>query len=386
MSRIQSRITWHTKNQENFSLPRKRPGEGNGTPLQYSCLESPMDRGVWWAAVHGVANSRTRLSDFTFTFHFHALEKEMATHSSVLAWRIPGLGEPGGLPSMGSPRVRHNWSDLAAAGRDHQQIMKIPRCHNCLIKTSNQVLQKITQEEKVNTTEVKGKNTNLDKKIWRYKKELDENIRAERKICKINKSLHVLSSRMDVMGSPGDRAIKIIQHGQKRWKRFKNDRKIQFSSIMKSLHKLGQNLVKDVSETSMAIIMLSGEDWMLCPHIGNKARSSPLLNIILEILAREIRQERDKRHPDCKRRSKTISIHVWQDLIYRKSQESTKTSIRVNGKLSKVVGYAINIQKLVAFLYTSHGQFKKQIPSTASKIIKYLRINLTKLQNSVERH
>ena len=75
---------------------------GNGNPLQYSCLESPMDRGAWKAAVHGVARSRIRLSDFTFTFHFHALEKEMATHSSVLAWRIPGTGEPGGLPSMGS--------------------------------------------------------------------------------------------------------------------------------------------------------------------------------------------------------------------------------------------------------------------------------------------
>ena len=77
-------------------------GEGNGTPLQYSCLENPMDRGAWWAAVHGVAKSRTQLGNFTFTFHFHALEKEMATHSSVLAWRIPGTGEPGGLPSMGS--------------------------------------------------------------------------------------------------------------------------------------------------------------------------------------------------------------------------------------------------------------------------------------------
>ena len=74
-----------------------------------------MDGGAWWAAVHGVAQSRTRLSDFTFTFHFHALEKEMATHSSVLAWRIPGTGEPGGLPSLGSHRVGHNWSDLAAA-------------------------------------------------------------------------------------------------------------------------------------------------------------------------------------------------------------------------------------------------------------------------------
>ena len=83
-------------------------GEGNGTPLQYSCLESPMDRGAWWAAVHGVVEIQTRLSDFTFTFHFHASGKEMATHSSVLAWRIPGTGEPGGLPSMGSHRVRHD--------------------------------------------------------------------------------------------------------------------------------------------------------------------------------------------------------------------------------------------------------------------------------------
>ena len=91
-------------------------GKGNGTPLQYSCLENPMDGGAWWAAVHGVAKSRTRLSDFTFTFHFPALEKEMATHSSVLAWRIPGTGEPGGLASMGSHRVGHDWSDLAAGG------------------------------------------------------------------------------------------------------------------------------------------------------------------------------------------------------------------------------------------------------------------------------
>ena len=87
-------------------------GEGNGNPLQYSCLENPMDGGAWWAAVHGVARSRTQLSNFTFTFHFHALEKEMATHSSVLAWRIPGTGEPGGLLSMGSHRVGHDWSDL----------------------------------------------------------------------------------------------------------------------------------------------------------------------------------------------------------------------------------------------------------------------------------
>ena len=83
-------------------------GEGNHNPLQYSCLENPMDRGAWWAAVHGVVKSGTRLNDFTFTFHFHALEKEMATHSSVLAWRIPGTEEPGGLPSMGSHRVGHD--------------------------------------------------------------------------------------------------------------------------------------------------------------------------------------------------------------------------------------------------------------------------------------
>ena len=90
-------------------------GEGNDTPLQYSCLANPMDGGAWWAAVDGVAQSQTRLNDFTFTFHFPALEKEMATHSSVLVWRIPGTAEPGGLPSMGSHRVGHDWSDLAAA-------------------------------------------------------------------------------------------------------------------------------------------------------------------------------------------------------------------------------------------------------------------------------
>ena len=90
-------------------------GEGNGTPLQCSCLENPMGRRAWWAAVHGVAKSQTRLSDLTFTFDFHALEKEMAAHSSVLAWRIPGPGEPDGLLSVGSHRVGHDWSDLAAA-------------------------------------------------------------------------------------------------------------------------------------------------------------------------------------------------------------------------------------------------------------------------------
>ena len=92
-----------------FLGPTREPnGEGSGTPLQYSCLENPMDEGAWWAAVHGVAGSRTRLSDFTFTFPFHALEKEMATHYSVLAWRIPGMVEPGGLPSVGSHRVGHD--------------------------------------------------------------------------------------------------------------------------------------------------------------------------------------------------------------------------------------------------------------------------------------
>ena len=74
-----------------------------------------MDGEAWWAAVHGVTKSQTRLSDFPFSFHFYVLEKEMATHSSVLSWRIPGVGEPGELPSIGSHRVSHDWSDLAAA-------------------------------------------------------------------------------------------------------------------------------------------------------------------------------------------------------------------------------------------------------------------------------
>ena len=90
-------------------------GEGNGTPLQYSCLENPMDGGAWWAADHGVAKRWKWLSDFPFTFHFHALEKEMATHSNVLAWRIPGTGEPSWLLCMGSHRVGHDWSQLATA-------------------------------------------------------------------------------------------------------------------------------------------------------------------------------------------------------------------------------------------------------------------------------
>ena len=90
-------------------------GESNGTPLQYSCLENPMDGGAWWATVHGVAKSRTRLRDFTFTFHFHALEKEMATHSSVLAWRIPGAEKPGGLPSKGVAQSRTRLKKLSSS-------------------------------------------------------------------------------------------------------------------------------------------------------------------------------------------------------------------------------------------------------------------------------
>ena len=104
-----SGLPWWLRGKESFYLPvQETHGEGNGTPLRYSCLENPVDGGAWKAAVDGVAEGRTRLSDFTFTFHFHALEKEMATHSSILAWRIPGTGEPGGLPSMGSHRVGHD--------------------------------------------------------------------------------------------------------------------------------------------------------------------------------------------------------------------------------------------------------------------------------------
>ena len=85
-------------------------GEGSGDPLQYSCLENPMDGGAWWAAVHGVAKNRARLSNFTFTFHFHALEKEMAPHSSTLAWKLPWTEEPGRLQSTGSLRIGHDWA------------------------------------------------------------------------------------------------------------------------------------------------------------------------------------------------------------------------------------------------------------------------------------
>ena len=124
-----------------------------------------MDRGAWWAAVHGVAKSQTRLSDFPFTFHFHALEREMATHSSVLVWRTPGTGEPGGLLSMGSHRVGHDWSDLAATaiaaagymmncnnlnlGTDSfvpfcsdfgAQENKVSHCFHCFLSISHEVM------------------------------------------------------------------------------------------------------------------------------------------------------------------------------------------------------------------------------------------------------
>jgi len=108
--------------QSNRLLLGLQGGEGNGTRLQYSCLANPMDGGAWWAAVHGVASSWTRLSDFTFTFHFHALEKEMATHSSVLAWRIPGMGEPGGLPLAAAAAAAAGLQGL----RQHSCFLALP--------------------------------------------------------------------------------------------------------------------------------------------------------------------------------------------------------------------------------------------------------------------
>ena len=118
-------LHWPLPYLHNFYVPLTQVcREGSGTPLQCSCLESSMDGGAWWAAVHGVSGSWTRLSNFIFTFHFHALEKEMEIHSSVLAWRIPGTGEPGGLTSMGSHRVGHDWSDLAAAATQVCMIWK----------------------------------------------------------------------------------------------------------------------------------------------------------------------------------------------------------------------------------------------------------------------
>ena len=96
-----------------------------------------MDRGAWQAAVHGVAKSRAQLSDFTFTFHFHALEKEMATHASVLAWRIPGTGEPGGLPSLGSHRVGHDLGDLSAAAAAAAACYHLRKKIDLIIYTRN---------------------------------------------------------------------------------------------------------------------------------------------------------------------------------------------------------------------------------------------------------
>ena len=122
-------------------------GEGNGIPLQYSCVENPMDGGAWWAVVHGVARSRTRLSDFTLTFHFHAFEEEMATHSSVLAWRIPGMAEPGGLPSIRSHRVGHDWSDLAAAAAEAVVLSSLTwETNTCLCSLSYKTQMKATTQ------------------------------------------------------------------------------------------------------------------------------------------------------------------------------------------------------------------------------------------------
>ena len=126
----------------NYSFLTEKAREGNGTPLHYSCLENPMDGGAWWAAVHGVAKSRTWLSDFTFTFHFHALEKEMATHSSVLDWRIPGKAEPGGQPSMGSHRVPTRLKRLSSSSNSKGKItlrLKIDRkdYYGCLVEIPN---------------------------------------------------------------------------------------------------------------------------------------------------------------------------------------------------------------------------------------------------------
>ena len=106
-----------------------------------------MDGGAWWAVVHGVTEGRTRLSDFAFTFHFHALEKEMATHSSVLAWRIPGTEEHGGLLSMGSHRVGHDWSDLAAAATMQQAVFWALGIHSVLGQSVTVAEQEVLRQE-----------------------------------------------------------------------------------------------------------------------------------------------------------------------------------------------------------------------------------------------
>ena len=114
-------------------LNRSGSGEGNGTPLQCSGLENPMDGGAWSAAVHGVAKSRTWLSNFPFTFHFHALEKAMAAHSSVLAWRIPGMGEPGGLPGVAQSRTRLR--RLSRSGRKNWKVSQSARKQEAKFKS-----------------------------------------------------------------------------------------------------------------------------------------------------------------------------------------------------------------------------------------------------------
>ena len=129
------------------------------TPLQYSHLENPMDGEAWWAKVHGVTKSQTWQSKFTFTFHFPALEKEMATHFSVLSWRIPGMGEPGGLLSMGSRRVGHDWCDLAAAAECLLYVRHCSRCFICV----NSLNHPINQPNHPN-------NLFLKMKRWKHRK------------------------------------------------------------------------------------------------------------------------------------------------------------------------------------------------------------------------
>ena len=135
-----------------------------------------MDRGAWWAAVHGVAKSRIRLSDFTFTFHFQALEKEMATHSSILAWRIPGMGAPGGLPSMRSHRVRHDWSELtaAAAGLTHD-LNLVLLFHSRLFSQTLHLLPRKTNQIPKNPSFVKGKSY-----LCFYKKQSYKNMKRHK--------------------------------------------------------------------------------------------------------------------------------------------------------------------------------------------------------------
>ena len=131
-----------------------------------------MDGGAWWAAVHGVARSQTRLSDFTFTFHFHALEKEMATHSSVLPGESQGQGEPGGLPSMGSHRVGHNWSDLAAAAAyifSSSVYWRAREKHHSLEKMANSraTAEKAQDELRTSCARKQGDTQRMQKPAWR---------------------------------------------------------------------------------------------------------------------------------------------------------------------------------------------------------------------------